>query len=253
MFLVILIILWIEYFLVPKKNLFTFIGFLLLFYLFFNTHSRMPLAFLFLSFLAYYFFKEKRAFKFLKSLMMILLVFFGLYLLVAKTDVSPRLKKLVVSENAFKDPSSNTRFVIIENSVLEMTTFEKTIGIGLGGFNDFYFGISNKDGVAAHNNFLLFFAEGGIIGLFLFIVYQIVLFRTLFRFIRKPPIIDQKVNYQRMIFVSVFLLEICSFLLNNYYFFTSQTIVFILIGLLMYLEVYKIKPHNLKIANGSQA
>ncbi len=252
MFLGITMILWLEYYVAPQRNIWGLIGLALLFYLFLNTHSRMPLAFLFLSFFAYYFLKEKRAVKFLKSLTLIAFIFIGLYLLITRTEISPRLKKLAVSENAFKDPSTNTRLLIIENSISGMTDAEKLFGIGIGGFNNFYAEITDKDGVAAHNNFLLFFVEGGIIGLLLFLLYQMALFFSLFRFIRKPPLIQgQRVNHRRLVYVSVFLFEICSFLLNNYYFFTSQTIVFLLLGLMMYLELNSFKKKNSNNINGS--
>jgi O-antigen ligase len=236
MFLVMIIILWFEFYVAPKKSFLNVIGLLLLFYLFINTHSRMPLVFLFISFFMYYFLKEKRIIRFLKVIVSITIILISLYFLVTKTEISPRLRTMALSEKSFKDPSTNTRFVIIVNTISEMDTFEKIVGIGLGGFNNFYERITGKDGVAAHNNFLLFFAEGGIIGLILFLFYQLVIVFALFKFIRKPPIIRGQINYRRLIFVSIFLMEICSFLLNNYYFFTSQTIVFILVGLSIYLE-----------------
>lgn len=251
MFLVMTIILWLEFFVMPKKSLFNILGLLLLFYLFVNTHSRMPLVFLFFSFFMYYFLKEKKVMKFLKVIVGITIMLIGVYLIITKTEISPRLRTMVLSEKAFKDPSTNTRFIIIENTLSEMSPLEKVIGIGLGGFNDFYEDVSGKSGVAAHNNFLLFFAEGGILGLLLFLFYQLVLFVTLLRFIRKPSNKDDGINYQRLVFVSIFLFEICSFLLNNYYFFTSQAIVFMLFGLMMYMELNILKKRNLKITNAS--
>ncbi|MCK0144098.1 O-antigen ligase family protein [Arenibacter sp. F26102] len=247
MFLAMVILLWFEYFVMPKKSFLNVFGLLLLFYLFINTHSRMPLVFLFFSFFLYYFLKEKRVIKFFKVIAGITVVLISLYFLITKTEISPRLRTMVLSEKSFKDPSTNTRFTIIENTISNMDTFENIFGIGLGGFNNFYEGVSGKSGVAAHNNFLLFYTEGGIIGLIIFLFYQLVLVLVLFQFIRKPPMIGSKINYRRLIFVSVFLMEICSFLLNNYYFFTSQAIVFILVGLLIYMESNSGESSNIVI------
>ena len=237
MFLAMVIILWFEYFVMPKRSFWNFLGLVLLFFLFINTHSRMPLVFLFFCFFMYYFLKEKRVIKFLRVVAGITIVLIGLYLLITRTEISPRLRTMVLSEKSFQDTSTNTRFVIIDNTISGMNTFEQVFGIGLGGFNNFYKEITGKSGVAAHNNFLLFFAEGGIIGLILFLFYQLVLIYTLFRFIRKTTVIESNINHRRLIFISIFLFEFCSFLLNNYYFFTSQAIVFILMGLLIYLEI----------------
>ncbi|MGC6728075.1 hypothetical protein ACP0GO_26650, partial [Escherichia coli] len=44
-------------------------------------------------------------------------------------------------------------------------------GIGLGGFNHFYYKISGEIGVAAHNDFFLFFVEGGVIALFFYCLF----------------------------------------------------------------------------------
>ena len=236
MFLGILLILWVEYFVFPKRRSFFNIFILLaLFYLFLNTHSRMPLFFLIFSYLTFNLLRLKKIVKALKVIVAIIIVLMGSYSLVVNTDVAPRLKTVFLSKNSLKDPSTKTRLIIAENTFKGMNSFEKTVGIGLGGFNKFYRDITDLDGVAAHNNFLLFYAEGGIIGLIVFLFYQAVLFITLFRFIRKKIIYSESVNYQRLVFVAVFLFEICSFLLNNYYFFVSQSIVFVLMGLMMFL------------------
>ncbi|WP_170854735.1 O-antigen ligase family protein [Cellulophaga fucicola] len=236
MFLGIVIILWIEYFVVQKKM--GFLNFLVLVglaYLFLNTHSRMPLLFLIISYVTYTLLKLKKIIKIIKVSVGVIILLVSSYSIVVNTEISPRLKKVFVSKNSLRDNSTKTRIEIIENTYNAMSAYEKAVGIGLGGFNNFYRDAKGKDGVAAHNNFLLFFAEGGIIGLTIFLSYQAILFITLFKFIRKKMNYGGSVNYQRLVFVSVFLFEICSFLLNNYYFFTSQSIVFILIGLMMFL------------------
>ena len=235
MFLGIVLILWAEYFVVPQKKVINILILLALSYLFVNTHSRMPLLFLIVSYVGYSFLKLKKIVKAIQVLVTVLIVLIGSYTVIINTEVAPRLKIVFVSKNSLKDNSTKTRIEIAENTFRAMNTLEKVVGIGMGGFNKFYKDAKGKDGVAAHNNFLLFFAEGGIIGLLIFLFYQGILFITLFKFIRQKTKQAGTVNYRRLIFVSVFLFEICSFLLNNYYFFTSQSIVFILMGLMMYL------------------
>ncbi|WP_281988319.1 O-antigen ligase family protein [Aquimarina aggregata] len=235
MFLAAVLILWIEYYFLPKKNLINIVILMALAYLFINTHSRMPLLFLIISYVSFSVLKLKKIIKAFKVFIGVVVVLVGAYFLVINTDLAPRLKTVFLSKKSLKDSSTKTRIEIAENTYYGMSSFEKIAGIGLGGFNGFYKETTGKDGVAAHNNFLLFYSEGGIIGLLIFLFYQVILFITLFRFIRKKIQNYGVVNNQRLIFVSVFLFEICSFLLNNYYFFTSQSIVFILMGLMTYL------------------
>jgi len=236
MFLGIVLILWIEYFVIPKKKrILNILVLIALAYLFLNTHSRMPLLFLIISYMTYSLLKLKKIIKVIKVSAGIVLLLVASYTILLNTEISPRLKKVFVSKNSLKDNSTKTRIEIAENTFNAMNFYERIVGIGMGGFNNFYRDAQGKDGVAAHNNFLLFYAEGGIIGLIIFLLYQLILFLTLFKFIRKKINYEGKINYQRLVFVSIFLFEICSFLLNNYYFFTSQSIVFILMGLMMFL------------------
>lgn len=58
--------------------------------------------------------------------------------------------------NYSSDSSTHTRISIITQSYEHLDVNDLIYGIGLGGFNHFYYKISGEIGVAAHNDFFLF-------------------------------------------------------------------------------------------------
>lgn len=234
MYLVVLIVLWFELFVFPKKSLLNILVLLMLSHLFVNTHSRMLFVVFLFTYCLYYLFGIKSFVKWVKITFTIGICLLGVYLAIIHTEISPRLKTVFLSEKSLKDASTNERLEIIENTFEHMIPMEVLFGIGLGGFNSFYEEATGKPNFAAHNNFLLFFTEGGLVGLILFFLYQIAVFLALFRLARKRFLFQRK-NLSRLLFVVIFIFEIGSFLLNNYYFFCSQSIVWIFIGMHVYL------------------
>lgn len=82
--------------------------------------------------------------------------------------------------------------------------------------------------VAAHNNYLLFLIETGYIGLVLYLLFQAVLFRTLLRDLRRRR--DSFARAAMLVFIGV---HVMSFLLNNFYFFTTELIIWAVYGMSM--------------------
>ncbi|NQX82435.1 MAG: O-antigen ligase family protein [Flavobacteriaceae bacterium] len=236
MFLIVLIVFTYELKIFDKNKIVRWVMLSMLIYLFMNTHSRAPIFGLCISYAIYVFIKDKNILKQFRNILIILIALSSVILVVINTDISPRIKKVFISKNSLKDNSTNTRFEIIDNTFEGMDIVDKTIGVGLGGFNRFYELHTHQLGVAAHNNYLLFFAEGGFVGLFIFILYQITLFYFLYVFVRKKERIYKGINLNRLIFVVVFFFEFLAFLLNNYYFYNSQIFVFVIIGLMLYLN-----------------
>ena len=76
-----------------------------------------------------------------------------------------------------------------------------------------------------HNNYLLFYTEGGYIALGLYLLFQLVLGLNLIRNIRKRP-----GELARPTFMLFFGITVMSFLLNNYYFYCSELLVWSFIG-----------------------
>jgi hypothetical protein len=239
MYLAMLLILWFELYVVAKKSVWAIIVFLLLFNLFLNTHSRLLMVVLFFSYCLFYILKTRSAVKFIKIGGGIFVVAISLYFLIINTEISPRLKTVFLSEKSLKDPSTMERIEITINTVKNMEFYEKVIGIGLGGFNKFYEAETGREDVAAHNNFLLFFAEGGLVGLFFFISYQAAVFWAIFNLIRYKLEKIFHIDFQRLLFIALFVFEIGCFLLNNYYFYCSQLIIWLLFGTFIYLRNYR--------------
>ena len=128
--------------------------------------------------------------------------------------------------NESLDYSINTRIDIVNNSISNMSISEMIFGIGLGGFDEYYKSITNNDNYAAHNNYLLFYVEGGIIGLVLYVLYIVVTGGLFIIYLRKYRH-DKLISTAGIIFISI---EVCCFLLNNYYFFPSEIFVWLFTG-----------------------
>ena len=149
-------------------------------------------------------------------------------------DFQPRLKNLLFSGANYGhiDSSSKTRIEIIDNSLAAIDETDIIFGKGLGMFNSFYNQAGGKDGVAAHNNYLLFFIEGGIITLAIYILFELIL---LFKFISSIKYIFNIKNEddKKLLFSAATLfigIEFLGFLLNNYYFYQSEIIIWMLMG-----------------------
>ena len=86
---------------------------------------------------------------------------------------NPLLKRIIYLFNyGIFDASSNERFDIIIRSLNEFDTIQWIFGIGIGYFDNFQ-ELMVGERIAAHNNFLLFFIEGGFFLLIFFILHLI--------------------------------------------------------------------------------
>lgn len=210
-----------------KNFLIQFIIFLLSFYLFVRTGSRALFVIFFLSYFGLYLLSSKNFKSALRVILIGLVGGLGLILVILYTNISPRLKLILVSETSIYDPSTMTRLLIYQKSWDGFQHENQLIGIGIGGFAPFYSKLGGEM-VAAHNNYLLFLIETGYIGLVLYLLFQAVLFRTLLRDLRRRR--DSFARAAMLVFIGV---HVMSFLLNNFYFFTTELIIWAVYGMSM--------------------
>ena len=86
---------------------------------------------------------------------------------------NPLLKRFVyLFENGIFDASSNERAEIIIRSINGLDSIQRFYGVGIGYFDNFQESIVGEK-IAAHNNFLLFFIEGGLFLLIFFIIHLV--------------------------------------------------------------------------------
>jgi O-antigen ligase len=127
------------------------------------------------------------------------------------------------------DGSTLTRIYIISESLSHLSFLDKIIGIGLGGFNEYFYQITGRIGHAAHNIYLQLFVEGGWIGLTLFVLLQIM---VIFRFkenYKRTDSRDKKLLIE--LGLALFLgIEVLGFLLNAHYFYQSQILFMLILG-----------------------
>ncbi len=216
------LITYLQYVSFNKLNLLRFIMLILLFWIFILSHSRLLLIALFLANLFINFYLNKRLLVKISYLVFSLLFGVLFVLVVLYTDLLPRMKELfLVSE---LDASSMYRVFIIQQSIINLSVSDFLIGIGLGGFNEFFFHATGESGVAAHNDYLLMLVEGGILGLILYLYYQYKVTMTILR----SSLRDQKIV--KLVFVLFFGIEVIGFLENAHYFYQSELLIFIMLS-----------------------
>ncbi len=202
-----------------------------LFYLFINSHSRILTVGFVVTFAIVWFQSRKNIIAKTSLIPLFTLIGIGFYLVILNYDISPRLKEVLVSEYHFKDASTNTRIELIKNSIENLSLKDWLFGQGIGGFNNFYYSISGILGIAAHNNFLLFLVEGGILGLFFYVLVQVLFFEKLV-FSSHPNRFEVYRKTILLSAVSMYLgIEVFGFLLNNYYFYQTEILVWLFMGL----------------------
>ena len=203
-------------------NLIRIILLILLFVVFFMSHSRLLLVSLFISNLFIIYFLKKQIF--LKFLYLILSIFllFSLFLLVSYTDLMPRISELFFSDKV--DSSTLYRLFIINESLSHLSITQFFTGIGLGGFNEFFFSATKEKDVAAHNDYLLMLVEGGVgsLILYLYIQYRVVVGILKSKYVRHSLV--------KLTFVLFFGIEILGFLENAHYFYQSEILIFIILA-----------------------
>lgn len=98
------------------------------------------------------------------------------------------------------------------------------MGIGLGGFNEFFFLATKVKDIAAHNDYLLMLVEGGVVSLILYLYIQ---YRVVVDILKSKHV---RHNLIKLTFVLFFGIEILGFLLNGYYFYQSKILIFIILA-----------------------
>lgn len=86
---------------------------------------------------------------------------------------NPLFERIVyLFKNGIFDASSNERVEIIIRSINGLDSLQRFFGIGIGYFDNFQESFVGER-IAAHNNFLLFFIEGGLFLLIFFIIHLV--------------------------------------------------------------------------------
>ncbi len=151
-------------------NFLRFLCFIIGLYILLRTGSRAGLIGFLISVILVY--RKKIFNKYTILVLSISLVSFGSQLLDYFFD-NPLFKRLVyLFTNGIVDASSNERVNIIIRSINGLDTLQSFFGIGIGYFDNFQESIVGER-IAAHNNFLLFFIEGGLFLLIFFIMHLV--------------------------------------------------------------------------------
>lgn len=218
-------VLLILYWFLNKNSLKKWVTSIVLFAIIISTQSRALIGIIFVVGGLYNILKIKSFFKLVLSIALLVPVCTIAYYAIMYTDFLPRFKYMFASDSGVYDASTLERIEIMENSLSNINGIHKYIGVGIGGFQRFYQAITGREAVAAHNNYLLFYIEGGYLSLVTYILFQLSMLISLFRNIKimTSPI----VSITFFLFMGITLL---SFLLNNYYFYCSETIVWSAIG-----------------------
>ncbi|WP_370088960.1 O-antigen ligase family protein [Ekhidna sp.] len=219
------------------RKIFFGILWMLMFYLFVRTGSRAMFVILFITYFVVFFF----AFKSLKKRFLLITAFCIIALAgafaILQLNISPRLKTLFVSKDVGTDSSTASRIAIHMNAFEAFKKESKVYGIGMGAFTRFYKNATGADDIAAHNNYLLFLIEGGVIGLILFLGHQIYMFKWLKKSIHSEFDSQNIVKVAFALFVGI---DVLGFLQNNYYFTESEAIIWCFYGL-AFAEIRKHK------------
>lgn len=193
-----------------------------------SAQSRMlTVSILFVNILAYWLFSKNIANKIKVALISVILVVAGYYF-VLNTEYFPRIREALVVDAT--DPSTLYRFFIINETFKAMKFIDYLVGIGMGGFNMFFYRATGELGVAAHNNYLLWLVEGGIGVFAMFIFFQIKFIIDTVS-IRKRHSENKEIRKLAFATFSIFVgIEVFGFLLNPHYFYQVESFAVIVYG-----------------------
>ena len=225
LFYYVLMILYGGMYLKPHYSVGRLLVLLILASLLFATQSRALLAISLIVALLYVYTGVKSAKVFVITMCITGLVFVIAYYVVFFTEALPRFKESFTMDEGEYDNSTMTRIWIVENTLENIQGLKLLTGIGIGGFELFYKNITGEGEVAAHNNYLLFYAEGGLPALVSYILFQVAFVRDVFISVRHNPTIINIVTFFLFLGITLF-----SFMLNNYYFYCSEIIVWLFYG-----------------------
>lgn len=196
-------------------------------YMMYATQSRQALATLIIFFFIVLLINSSWVFKIIYSFF-ISIISLGIYWILLNTSIFPRITDMLTRDDT--DSSTQTRKNIIDITINNLDDIERYLGIGLGGFNQYYFSNTGELGIAAHNDFLLFYIEGGFIALISYIIFLSA--TTIFWFKAY-----KKYGKQFLVPLSIFVaIYILSFLNNPFYYPQTQVLSAATLGI--YLSYY---------------
>lgn len=196
---------------------------LVAFYLMYATHSRQAIVtFMLVAFLVL--FVKYGLWGKLVILAMAIQSFSLFIWLVFTTDFFPRFT--LTFTQAGLDSSTGKRLEIIYTSISHLTISDWFLGIGLGGFNIYWAGITGELGVAAHNDYLLFFVEGGVFSFLMYVFFIVIAVMVLFT----RSIGDFRYALSFSVFLAI---PVMSFLNNPYYYPQTMGLVMLILGVVL--------------------
>jgi hypothetical protein len=134
---------------------------------------------------------------------------------------NPLLKRFVyLFKNGIFDASSNERVDIIIRSINGLDSLQRVFGIGIGYFDNFQESIVGER-IAAHNNFLLFFIEGGLFLLIFFIIHLVWIA------VKISKVKD--INKKKLLVLLFLNIELFGLINNNLYYYIPYFISLIII------------------------
>lgn len=193
--------------------------------LLFATQSRALLGISLIVTLLYIYTGVKSAKVFITTMCLTGLLFIIAYYVTFFTEALPRIRDSLTMEEGEYDNSTMTRILIVENTIENIQGVKLLTGIGLGGFEKFYKAITGESEFAAHNNYILFYSEGGIPSLLSYILFQLSFVKDIFISIRHNRTTINVVTFYLFLGITLF-----SFMLNNYYFYCSEIFVWLFLG-----------------------
>ena len=133
---------------------------------------------------------------------------------------------------------------ILNNSLAAIDNVDVLIGKGLGTFNSFM----KKQGLKKELQrtiIIYYFIEGGILALAAFILFEFIMMIKFFKIIKNSYKIKHETE-RKLLFAAASLfigIEFLGFLLNNYYFYQSETVIWLLLGFCGPFLERKVKMH----------
>ena len=153
------------------------------------------------------------------QIVLISIIFYNNILdLILNNPVTKRISLLIL--NGVFDASTNERLMIFSRSFSNIDSLYLFFGIGTGYFDNFQETLVGER-VAAHNNLLLHFIEGGVLMIIIYICHILYSY-NLIRSIRD-------INLKRMLLLIFINIEIFGIINNNYYYFIPYFLYIILL------------------------
>ena len=223
-----------------------------------STYSRLTLVALAISIVFVLFFQKRFKIVFSLALLLSLLLVFVPFM---TEQVITRFSGLSLTETDFADIWAEAQTMayapywwrpdIDSSSLLRVKTLVIGLdfwrqsplqGNGFGSFVPNYEAVTGRSNVAAHNDYLLYLVETGVIGLMMYLMLQISIVAGLLRKIKGR---NKRTRLFTVSIIGAYLaINILSFLSNSYYFYEIQ--LWIWLGVGMALALIKLDQNHVK-------